>query len=64
MMIVDANVSTFIVLVSNLVKVKLKGLFWMLKNDPRNPINSFLIRRKSDRIARELIEEFKKELDK
>lgn len=64
MMIIDANVSTFIVLISNLVKVKLRGFLWMVKNDPRNPINSFLIRRRADRIARELIEEFKKELDK
>jgi hypothetical protein len=58
MMVVDNNVSTYIVLQTKLIKINIERFFWMLVHHPSNFITTWINNRKYDRIAKELFEEF------
>ena len=64
MMVVDENVSTAIVYVFKLIDIKLQRWKWFILNHPGNPINRYLIWRRSWRMAKELEKEFKLSHDK
>ena len=64
MMIVDENVSTAIVYVFKLIDIKLQRWKWIILNHPGNPINRYLIWRRSWRLAKEFEKEFKLSHDK
>lgn len=59
MMVVDENVSTAIVYVLKLLNIQIERLKWIILYHPANPINKYLIWRRSWKLAKEL----QKELD-
>lgn len=59
MMVVDENVSTAIVYVLKLLNIQIERLKWIILYHPANPINKYLIWRRSWKLAKEL----EKELD-
>jgi len=63
LMILDANVATYIFLLSKLVQVQYRKIKWIIQNDPRNPIVSWSIKRRSEKLAKELFDELNKPLD-
>lgn len=63
MMIVDANVSDFIVLVSRLLKSKVERLYWMMRFHPivfSSPIGKWWMMRKYMKEAESLRKELSK----
>lgn len=58
MMIVDRNVSDFIVLLSKIARLKIENIFWIVKLHPKNPITNLLKKWEYDKLARELEKEF------
>lgn len=63
MMIVDPNVSDYIVLLSRLVKSKMERVYWMIRFHPvifSSPIGKWLLMRKHMRTARELAQQLSK----
>lgn len=59
MMIVDQNVSDFIVLLSKIAKLKVESLYWRIRLHPKNPVTNLLKRWEYDKLARELEKEFR-----
>lgn len=57
MMVVDENVSDGINLVFKLISIKIERLYWMIRFHPQNPITNFIMRRKYEKLARELHKE-------
>jgi hypothetical protein len=60
MIVIDANVSDYIVLLTRIIKLNTERVFWMIRLHPKNPISNFMMNRKYDKIAKELEEEFRK----
>jgi hypothetical protein len=60
MIVIDANVADYIVLLTRIVKLNFERVFWMIRLHPKNPISNFMMNRKYDKIAKELEEEFRK----
>jgi len=60
MIVIDANVADYIVLLTRVIKLNFERVFWMIRLHPKNPISNFMINRKYDKIAKELEEEFRK----
>lgn len=58
MMVVDENVSTAIVYVSKLIGITFQKWKWIILYHPGNPINKYLIWRRSWKLAKELQKEF------
>ena len=61
MMVVDENVSTAILYVSKLLNIQIRRLKWIILYHPANPINKYLIWRRSWKLAKELQKEFDNE---
>lgn len=57
MIIVDPNVSEYIVLQFKILKVNVERLFWMIRFHPRNPVTNLIMRWKYDRLAKQLEKE-------
>jgi hypothetical protein len=61
---VDRNVSDYIILLFQLMKINIEKYYWMIKLHPKNPVTNYFMRRKYFKIARDLHEELnKKPLD-
>lgn len=60
MIVIDANVADYIVLLTKIIKLNTERVFWMIRLHPKNPISNFMMNRKYDKIAKELEEEFLK----
>lgn len=59
MMIVDKNVSDYILLITKIIKINFERFFWMIRFHPKNPITNLMMRWKYNNIAKTLIEELK-----
>ena len=53
----DRNVADAFVYIFDIVKNKIVRQIWWLKNNPRNPIVKYLMWRRSNQLAKELMEE-------
>jgi|688.fasta_scaffold45146_7 hypothetical protein len=60
MIVIDANVADYIVLLTRMIKLNTERVFWMIRLHPKNPISNFMMNRKYYKIAKELEEEFRK----
>jgi hypothetical protein len=60
MIVIDANVADYIVLLTRMIKLNTERIFWMIRLHPKNPISNFMMNRKYYKIAKELEEEFRK----
>lgn len=60
MIVLDANVADYIVLLTKIIKLNTERVFWMIRLHPKNPISNFMMNRKYDKLAKELEEEFRK----
>jgi hypothetical protein len=60
MIVIDANVADYIVLLTKIIRLNTERVFWMIKLHPKNPITNFMMNRKYDKLAKELEEEFRK----
>lgn len=60
MLIIDRNVSDYIVLVFKLLKINVQKFFWMIKLHPKNPITNYMAKKQYEKIAKELQKEFSK----
>lgn len=63
MMIVDPNVSKYITIQVNILKINFLRFLFMMKYHPNNFITTWIHNRKYDKIAREIEKEFKKSID-
>ncbi len=66
MMIIDQNVSDYIVLLTKLLKSKVERLYWMIRFHPvifSSPIGKWWMMRKHMRTAKELAQELSKKQD-
>lgn len=56
-LVIDRNVSDYIVLIFKIFKINIEKLFWMIKLHPKNPITNFMMKRQYEKIAKELHKE-------
>lgn len=59
MIVIDANVGEYIILIFKIIQVKLERLWWMIVYHPNNFITTWRRNKEYDRIAKELEEEFR-----
>ena len=64
LIVTDESVAAAVVLLSRLIKFQYEKTKWMILHDPRNPINKYLMYRKSLKIAEELMKEFENKKSK
>jgi hypothetical protein len=57
MMIVDKNVSDYIILVFKITKINIERVYWMIKLHPKNPVTNLMMWKKYNKIAKELEKE-------
>lgn len=57
MIIIDPNVGRYIVILYNILLVNLQRYWWMIKLHPKNPIQKYLIWRRSWIIAEKMMKE-------
>lgn len=55
----DRNVSDAFVYIFDIIKNNIIKQIWWLKNNPKNPVVKYLMWRRSMRMAKDLMEEFK-----
>ena len=60
----DKNVADAFVYIFDIVKNKIVRQIWWLKNNPRNPIVKYLMWRRSNQLAKELMDELQSKNDK
>lgn len=60
MVVLDANVGDYIILLLKSGKLNLERLIWRIRFHPKNPIGRYLMWRRSLKLAKELQEEFNK----
>jgi len=60
MIVLDANVAEYIVLLTRIIKLNTERVFWMITLHPKNPISNYMMNRKYNKLAKELEEEFRK----
>lgn len=60
MIIIDPNVSEYLLLVFKMMRVNIERFFWMVKFHPRNPITNFIKEREYAKLAKELEKEMMK----
>lgn len=53
----DRNVADAFVYIFDIIKNKIVRQIWWLKNNPRNPIVKYLMWRRSNQLAKELMDE-------
>lgn len=56
-LVIDRNVSDYIVLIFKIFRINIEKLFWMIKLHPKNPITNFMMKRQYEKIAKELHKE-------
>jgi hypothetical protein len=59
----DRNVADAFVYIFDITKNKIIRQIWWLKNNPHNPVVKYLMWRRSEKLARELMDEFDKRKD-
>lgn len=59
MIVIDANVGDYIILILKSIQIRLERLWWMMINHPNNFITTWIRHREYDKIAKELEEEFR-----
>lgn len=57
MLIIDRNVSDYIILIFKMFKINVEKYFWMMKLHPKNPITNYMMKRRYTKIAEELHKE-------
>ncbi len=57
MLIIDRNVSDYIILIFKIFKINIEKYFWMIKLHPKNPITNYMMQRQYTKIAKELHKE-------
>jgi hypothetical protein len=60
MIVLDANVADYIVLLTRIIKLNTERVFWMIRLHPKNPISNYMMNKKYNKLAKELEEEFRK----
>jgi hypothetical protein len=60
LIITDESIARAVTLLSQIIKFQFEKMKWMILNDPRNPIVRYLINRRSNKIAKDLMKELKK----
>jgi hypothetical protein len=60
LMIIDPNITEYLTLVFKAIKINIERVYWMIRLHPKNPITNLIMKRKYDKIARELQEELSK----
>lgn len=61
MIVVDKNVSDYLILLYKMLKLKFERIFWMIKLHPKNPITNLIKKWEYDRIAKTLKREMESE---
>lgn len=64
MMILDNNVSLYIILLTKIVKLKCERLIWLIRFHPfwyTNPVSKWMKYREYEKRSKELLEEFSKD---
>jgi len=56
----DRNVADAFVYVFDITKNRIAKQIWWLKNNPRNPVVKYLMWKRSNQLAKELIDELEK----
>lgn len=59
MIVLDNNVGVYLTLIFKMLRINFERLVWMIRFHPRNPIQKYLIWRRSWQLARELQKELK-----
>lgn len=54
LILVDKSIAVFFVLTSKFLRIKYERTKWIILNNPDNPINRYLIWRRSMKMAKEL----------
>jgi len=54
MMLIDKNVADYFLLVLKVVKLTIDRYIWMIRLQPKNPITNFIMKRKYEKISKEL----------
>jgi hypothetical protein len=54
-MIIDENIAIYMTLMTKLIKVNIQRFFWAIHFHPKNPIQNFIIRRRSYKLAQEMM---------
>ena len=54
----DKNVADAFVYIFDITKNRIIRQIWWLKNNPRNPVVKYLMHRRSEKLARELMDEY------
>jgi DNA modification methylase len=54
----DRNVADAFVYIFDITKNRIIRQIWWLKNNPRNPVVKYLMHRRSEKLARELMDEY------
>lgn len=57
LIITDQSIAKFIVLVGKLIEIRWARFYWWLKHNPANPIVAYQMKRRSMRLAEELMKE-------
>lgn len=52
--VVDPNVSRYIILLVELLKINLQRIKWMIVLHPLNPITNYMMNRRANKIAKEI----------
>lgn len=55
--VIDPNVAEYLTLVFKMAMLNIERFWWMIKFHPRNPIQKYLIARRSWNIAKKMMEE-------
>lgn len=58
LMWVDENVAIYLTLIFKMIQVNVERMMWMIRLHPLNPITNFIMRRKYNKIAKDLMKEF------
>jgi hypothetical protein len=60
LVVTDPSIAKAVTLLSQMIKFQYEKTKWIIMNDPRNPIVRYLINRRSNKIAKDLMKELKK----
>ena len=55
---VDENIAIYLTLIFKIIRINTERMLWMIRFHPKNPITNLMMKRKYDRIAKELEKEY------
>lgn len=55
----DESVRKAFVYITDLISIKFRMRVWWLLNNPRNPVVKYMMKRRSEKMAEELLKQFK-----